>query len=99
MQSETPETVRTNHFPMVAGDRIFCGYFPTGYVWADRKREVAGDYKKLAYMSYRGLRLELQPDCPAELAEIIRKDAAGIQARRGEREQIAGNMSVTLGGR
>lgn len=81
-----------------ANVRIFCGCFPTGWVWADRQVEVDHDYKRLAYMSYAHLKLELEKDCPNELAEEIRKDAHALQERRGERYVISGcGQYVTLG--
>jgi len=65
-------------------DRIFAGIYPCGIVYADRKVERHGDYKRLAFLSYATLELEIEPDCPAKLATEITADAAKIQARRGE---------------
>lgn len=65
-------------------EKLFCGVFPTGFVWADRSNTVHGDYKRLAYMNFESLKLDLEKDCPADLQELIVKDAAEIQARRGE---------------
>jgi hypothetical protein len=77
--------------------RIFSGFFPCGIVYADRHNEVAGDYKRLAFLPYTTLTLEIERDCPDSLRKQIERDAATFQARRGERQQIAGNMSITLG--
>ena len=44
--------------------RIFSGVYPTGIVWADRYIEKHGDYKKLAYLNFGTLELEVQKDCP-----------------------------------
>lgn len=79
-------------------DRLFIGAYPCGLVYADREREQHGDYKRLAFLSYASLELDLEKDCPADLAEQITKDAAIMQAKRGERFQIA-NQSVVLGER
>ena len=77
--------------------RLFCGCFPTGWSWCDMAIEENGDYKKIAYMSYRKLELEVYaPNSP--LLPLIRKDAAELQAKRGQEYAIAGNMVVTLGG-
>lgn len=78
--------------------RIFCCCMTTGWVWSDRRRERHGDYVRLGYMSYERLVLELEKDCPKDLAMMILEDAARLQERRGERYRIAGNMTVTLGG-
>jgi len=82
---------------MESDKRIFAGCFPTGIVYADTKHETNGDYTRLAYLNYRTLELEIEKNCPRALAEEIRADAATIQAKRGERFAIAGNMSITLG--
>lgn len=80
-------------------ERIFCGCFTTGLVWADKKVERHGDYKRLAYMNYGTLLLEVEKDCPKKLRAEIEADAARIQAKRGEAYPVAGNMTVILGGR
>jgi len=74
--------------------------FPTGIVYADKTREdpTTQDYKRLAYLNYTTLVLELEPDCKSNLAEYIRSEAAKIQAMRGQPFSIAGNMQVILGG-
>ncbi len=78
-------------------ERLFSGFFPCGIVYADRHNEVAGDYKRLGFLSYSTLILDIEPDCPASLQTQIEKDAATFQARRGESQAIAGNMVITLG--
>ena len=77
--------------------RLFSGFFPCGIVYADRHREEAGDYKRLGFLSYSTLILDIEPDCPAALKTQIRNDAATFQARRGESQAIAGNTTITLG--
>ena len=70
-------------------DRIFAGVSPGGIVYADRTREVGGDYKRLAFLPFKSLELEFERDCPHELRPAIEADAATIQARRGEYFQIS----------
>ena len=78
-------------------ESLFCGLFPTGWSWCDTAIEENGDYKQIAYMSYRKLELEVYvPSSP--LLPLIRKDAAELQAKRGQEYAIAGNMVITLGG-
>ena len=80
-------------------ERIFSGIYPCGIVYADRTVEEAGDYKRLAFLPYSSLELEIKADCPPELAELIRANAATIQARRGQEFQVSAcNQTVTLGG-
>ncbi len=78
-------------------DRLFAGLYPCGIVYADRHREKHGDYARLAFLPYASLVLDVEKDCPPQLAERIRKDAAQIQAKRGQPFRIAGNMIITLG--
>ncbi len=74
--------------------------FPTGLVYADRTRDDprTQDYKRLAYLNYASLQLDMEPDCKGELAEYVRSEAAKIQAMKGKPFFIAGNMQVILGG-
>lgn len=77
--------------------RLFIGVFPEALVYADRSREVAGDYVRLACLPYRSLRVEFEPECPADLrAEIL---AHASQYRVGDVLQVSAcGQSVRLGG-
>ena len=78
--------------------RIFIGVYPAGIVFADRKHEVNGDYKDLAFLPYDTLILDIRNDCPAELVEEIKTTAAIYQARRGKQFRISScGQTVTLG--
>jgi hypothetical protein len=80
--------------------RIFAGIYPTGIVYADRKRERGGDYARLAFLSFDTLELDIEPDCPRTLRQQIIEDAARIQARKGEDFQISqAGQTVLLGSR
>lgn len=65
-------------------DRLFVGLYPAGVVYADKRREKHGDYARCAFLSYRTLKLEVESDCPKPLVTVIKRDAAKLQARRGE---------------
>src|SRR5262245_36376077 len=79
-------------------DRIFIGVYPGGIVYADRKVERNGDYKRLAFLAYSTLELKIERDCPKKLRPIIEAFAAGVQARRGEAFAIsASGQTVILG--
>ena len=79
-------------------ERIFCGVFPAGLSYADRTREEHGDYKRLAFLPFRSLVLDVAKDCPADLRKDIELDAAEVVARRGERFQVStSGQYVTLG--
>lgn len=83
---------------MSTKQRLFIGCYPTGLVYADTEQEVDGDYKRLAYLSYSTLVLELEHDCPRELAEQIKRNAVTVQSRRGEQFQVSHcGQTVTLG--
>lgn len=79
-------------------DRWFAGNYPCGVVYADRGIEEHGDYKRVAFLSYSKLELEID-DPRSPLLERVKADAAAMQARRGQPYQIAGNMTITLGER
>lgn len=79
-------------------DRLFIGIYPTGIVYADKSREEHGDYARCAFLSFATLTLHFEPGCTGDLKAEIEKDAAAIQARRGEEFQIdASGRTVTLG--
>ncbi|MBZ0158418.1 MAG: hypothetical protein K8I29_19645 [Alphaproteobacteria bacterium] len=79
-------------------DRLFIGKFPAGLVYADREREEHGDYKRLAFLPYDTLELEIYPGCPVELRERIIKDASTLLARAGEHYPVStSGQTVLLG--
>ena len=78
--------------------RLFIGTFSTGLGYADRTRERDDDYVRLGFLSFRSLELEIEPDCPEDLAADIRGHAAKIQALRGQDFQISTvGQTVRLG--
>ena len=77
---------------------LFAGVYPCGIVYADRSREVGGDYKRLAFLPYRELELQFEKDCTPAFRTIIRRDAAPIQARRGQQFEVSAcGQTVMLG--
>lgn len=79
-------------------ERLFIGSYSTGVVYADRGREVHGDYARLAFLAFRSLKLEIEPNCPRGLRDQIVTHAASIQSRRGEQYPVStSGQSVTLG--
>lgn len=79
--------------------RLFVGIFPAGISYADRGRELHGDYAKLAFLAFATLELRVCDGCPAELRAEIEAHAATIQARRGEAFEVtASGQTVILGG-
>ena len=83
-------------------ERLFCGVQPCALVYADRGREREGDYVRLASLPYHTLALEWEkgePDksVPASVIASIEADAKQMANRQGQRFQIAGNLTITLG--
>jgi hypothetical protein len=79
-------------------DPLFIGLFPGGVSYANRNVEEDGDYKRLAFLPYDTLALEVQKDCPPELRHRIVEDAKTIQARRGQPFRISTcGQTVRLG--
>jgi hypothetical protein len=79
-------------------DRIFKGNYPTGIIYADRDVPDIKDFKRLAYLNYSTLVLDIEKDCPEELTHDIIEDAKKIQSRKGEFYQISTcGQGVTLG--
>lgn len=81
-----------------AEERLFVGVMPTGIVYADRSREVDGDYTRCAFLPFDTLFLAIAPKCPKDMVGLIEADAATIIARRGEQFPISSsNQTVFLG--
>lgn len=78
--------------------RLFIGVFPTGLSYADRDVEVHGDYKKLAFLPFDNLELEIYEDCPEELKPLITQDAESIiDCKREEYRVSMSGQTVVLG--
>ncbi len=78
--------------------RLFIGIFPAGIVYCDRAREEFGDYKRVAFLPYGSLVLDVD-DPKSPLLEAVELDAALVQARRGELFEVSGcGQAVRLGG-
>jgi len=79
-------------------ERIFRGVSPCGIVWADKYKEECGDYKRIAFLSFATLKLEIKDDCPKKLIDFIKSDAKSIQDKKGEEYQISQcGQTITLG--
>jgi hypothetical protein len=81
----------------MSGDALFIGIFPAGISYCDRTKEEHGDYKRVAFLSYATLELDVYaPRSP--LLPRIQEHAAGLQARRGEEFQVStSGQTITLG--
>jgi len=79
--------------------RLFSGVYPTGILYADKRRERDGDYLRVAFLPFSTLELEWEPGKhPADLRRAIEADAAAIAARRGQAYPVsASGQTVTLG--
>ena len=78
--------------------RLFAGIYPCGIVYADKGREIGGDYAKLAFLPFGKLVLDVEKNCPAIMREIIEKDSAKIIAKKGKHYQIStSGQTVLLG--
>lgn len=86
--------------PMTLSDRLFCGVYPGGLVWADRGREKAGDYAKLAFMPYDTLEAKFEADFPKAFIPLIQEEVKRMQERRGQEFRTsATGQAVILGSR
>ncbi len=77
-------------------DRLFSCLMPAGVSYSDKSREVGGDYKKLAFLPYDTLVLEVQKDCPIELEEQIRRDARTVQCQVGQQYRVSETGQTVL---
>jgi len=77
---------------------LFIGCFPTGLSYADKRREVDGDYMKVAFLPFSTLELVVYRK-ESDLLSRIQADAERVAARRGEQYQVTSTgQTITLGG-
>jgi hypothetical protein len=69
-------------------DRLFAGVMPAGITYCDRKIEVDGDYKKIAFLAFYDLKLQIF-DKESRLLPLILPDAKRLQRKVGEEYQIS----------
>jgi len=85
---------------MQANERLFIGVYPAGIVYADRKKEEHGDYKRLAFLPYDTLELDIKKGVPASLRKEILAHAMRIQSMKGQPfSTSASGSTVMLGSR
>ena len=78
---------------------LFVGVFPCGISYCDRSIETSGDYLRVAFLPYDTLELRVYAPQSSLLPQVI-KDAATIQARRGEQYDTSDcGQTVLLGGK
>lgn len=78
-------------------DHLFIGVFPCGLVYCDTHIEVNRDYKKIAFLPYSTLVLEVD-DPKSVLMHEINDHAAKIAARCGQEFQVSHcGQTVMLG--
>ena len=70
-------------------DRLFIGVYCTGIVYADRKIEEHGDYRRVGFLPYDTLVFQPHKVADKGLLDQARRHAATIQAKRGEKFQIS----------
>lgn len=76
--------------------RLFIGTYPAGIVYSDREKEVHGDYKRLAFLPYDTLKLEVERGCPGELEVEIVNHARTIQCQVGQHYRTSETGSEVL---
>jgi hypothetical protein len=95
-----PDFSPTNYSPIMKlsrpQDRLFIGYYPTGIVYADIGREEHGDYKRVAFLSYKTLIFEPAIGANKLLIEEAKSHAALIQARKGEPMTVTSSGQTVL---
>ncbi len=78
-------------------DPLFIGVYPGGIVYADRRKEEAGDYKRIAFLGYLTLDLTVSDPKNDQLPAICRH-ANALREKKGEQFQIsASGHTVILG--
>jgi len=77
-------------------DKLFIGVYPCGLVYADKSKISGGDYKRVAFLHYDTLKLDMEKDCPAHLRLRIKADAKKMRDRAGTYFQISSSGQTVL---
>jgi len=80
--------VRERRKRMSPEDGLFIGCYPEGLVYADKRSIKGGDYRKIAFLSYRTLELSLY-NPPADMLPLIEASAERMRKKRGKQYQIS----------
>ena len=79
-------------------DALFIGIYPSGIVYADRRKERGGDYTRVAFLPYDNLVLAVEKGADPALVAEARAHADTLIAQRGEAFAIdASGHHVILG--
>lgn len=69
---------------------MFCGIYPCGLVFADKSLMEAGDYKDLAFINYRTLKITWRAKKMShEFRRYIISEAKNLRSMRGQQYQIS----------
>lgn len=79
-----------------AKDALFIGVYSEGLSYCDRRREKSGDYVRVAFLSFRTLELRIYPEMRKDMRDLVERNAAEVQARRGETYEISACGQTTL---
>ena len=82
---------------METKNRLFIGVYPCGLVYADRFVEENGDYKKIAFLSYRTLEVEYFGKCPDDLKDRIERSVSKMLENKGKPFHISQSQTIILG--
>lgn len=77
-------------------DRLFIGVFAGGVVYADRKQEEHGDYKRVGFLPYKSLVFEPAKGISPKLLEQAMKHASSITALRGQKFQVSSSGQYVI---
>ena len=77
---------------------LFAGIYPTGIYYADKRREINGDYLNIGHIFFSDLKYEIKENCPKDIKPLVEKDIQRIIGMRGQQYNISGcGQMVTLG--
>jgi len=78
-------------------ENLFIGMFPTGIVYADKRKCKGGDYKRIAHLSFTTLDITVY-DEGNDLMPLVMEDVEGYLEKRGQEIEISSSgQTVTLG--
>jgi hypothetical protein len=98
-EKEFDKRERKNLKNIGANEALFCGNYPTGIFYADKRREVNGDYMTIGRIFYSDLSWKISDNCPADIRSLVQADIDRILSMKGQEYQVSScGQTVTLGG-
>jgi hypothetical protein len=79
-------------------EALFCGAYSTGIFYADKRKEINGDYMTIGRIYYSDLNWKINDNCSADIRSFVQADIDKILSMKGQEYQVSScGQTVILG--